>query len=166
MFSLNPLDTNQNQVTASGAEEDNTYEELPTSGLNVSNSTTVGDILSKSQLVLRRGLTLLIMVLILVAGIFASNFLTRLLKWVISWNRAGCQDAWRLRAAGPHFLQWITLVVSGLLLIARRTNPPIWLEIRQTWQTGWNSWQAGKAPKFTFPLTSTVVKTKPAMMDY
>ncbi|XP_040043366.2 multidrug and toxin extrusion protein 1 [Gasterosteus aculeatus] len=73
-------DTNQNQVTASGAEEDNTYEELPTSGLNVSNSTTVGDILSKSQLVLRRGLTLLIMVLILVAGIFASNFLTRLLK--------------------------------------------------------------------------------------
>lgn len=80
MFSLNPLDTNQNQVTASGAEEDNTYEELPTSGLNVSNSTTVGDILSKSQLVLRRGLTLLIMVLILVAGIFASNFLTRLLK--------------------------------------------------------------------------------------
>uniref|UniRef100_G3Q3J8 Multidrug and toxin extrusion protein n=1 Tax=Gasterosteus aculeatus aculeatus TaxID=481459 RepID=G3Q3J8_GASAC len=70
----------RNQVTASGAEEDNTYEELPTSGLNVSNSTTVGDILSKSQLVLRRGLTLLIMVLILVAGIFASNFLTRLLK--------------------------------------------------------------------------------------
>ncbi|XP_037328646.2 multidrug and toxin extrusion protein 1-like [Pungitius pungitius] len=73
-------DTYQNQATPSSAEEDNTNEELPSPGQNVPNTTTVGDILSKTQLVLRRGLTLLIMVLILLAGIFASNLLTRLLK--------------------------------------------------------------------------------------
>ncbi|KAL6110613.1 slc47a2 [Pungitius sinensis] len=73
-------DTYQNQATPSSAEEDNTNEELPSPGQNVPNTTTVDDILSKTQLVLRRGLTLLIMVLILIAGIFANNLLTRLLK--------------------------------------------------------------------------------------
>ncbi|KAM8879768.1 multidrug and toxin extrusion protein 1-like isoform 2-T2 [Spinachia spinachia] len=73
-------DTNQNQVTPSSAEEENTHEELPSPGQDASTTTTVGVILSKTQLVLRRGLTLLVMVLILVAGIFASSLLTRLLK--------------------------------------------------------------------------------------
>uniref|UniRef100_A0A3Q1FUI0 Multidrug and toxin extrusion protein n=1 Tax=Acanthochromis polyacanthus TaxID=80966 RepID=A0A3Q1FUI0_9TELE len=43
-------------------------------------STTVGDVLSATQLVVRRGLTLLIMISILVAGIITSDLLVRLLK--------------------------------------------------------------------------------------
>ncbi|KAM3623823.1 uncharacterized protein V6R79_015973 [Siganus canaliculatus] len=73
-------DSNQKQleisVTASScerAEEDNSEQ----SGAI---TTIVGDVLSDTQLVLRRGLTLLIMVLILVAGIFASDYLVRLQK--------------------------------------------------------------------------------------
>ncbi|CAI5679138.1 unnamed protein product [Oreochromis niloticus] len=44
------------------------------------NTTTVGDVLSVSQLLLRRGLTILIMILILAAGIITSTVLTLLLK--------------------------------------------------------------------------------------
>uniref|UniRef100_A0A668SJ55 Multidrug and toxin extrusion protein n=1 Tax=Oreochromis aureus TaxID=47969 RepID=A0A668SJ55_OREAU len=44
------------------------------------NTTTVGDVLSVSQLVLRRGLMILIMILILAAGIITSTVLTPLLK--------------------------------------------------------------------------------------
>uniref|UniRef100_A0A668SJ31 Multidrug and toxin extrusion protein n=1 Tax=Oreochromis aureus TaxID=47969 RepID=A0A668SJ31_OREAU len=44
------------------------------------NTTTVGDVLSVSQLVLRRGLTILIMILILAAGIITNTLLTQLLK--------------------------------------------------------------------------------------
>ncbi|XP_053185211.1 multidrug and toxin extrusion protein 1-like isoform X2 [Scomber japonicus] len=43
-------------------------------------TTTVGDVLSVPQLVLRRGLALLVMVVILVAGIISSDLLVRLLK--------------------------------------------------------------------------------------
>lgn len=43
-------------------------------------TTTVGDLLSVPQLVLRRGSTLLVMLAILAVGIVLSHFLTRLLK--------------------------------------------------------------------------------------
>uniref|UniRef100_A0A3Q1BVB2 Multidrug and toxin extrusion protein n=1 Tax=Amphiprion ocellaris TaxID=80972 RepID=A0A3Q1BVB2_AMPOC len=43
-------------------------------------STTVGDVLSATQLVVRRGLTLLIMISILVGGIITSELLVRLFK--------------------------------------------------------------------------------------
>ncbi|XP_071360922.1 multidrug and toxin extrusion protein 1-like isoform X2 [Trachinotus anak] len=76
---------NQAQVTTTassceGTEEDPTYQEVHGPGQSTSTSTTVGDVLSVTQLVLRRGLTLLVMVVILVAGIFASDLLIRLLK--------------------------------------------------------------------------------------
>ncbi|AWP06313.1 Multidrug and toxin extrusion protein isoform 3 [Scophthalmus maximus] len=57
------------------ADED---EESPCQ--NKSTTTIVGDVLSVTQLVLRRGLALLLMVVILVAGILANVFLTRLLN--------------------------------------------------------------------------------------
>ncbi|CAI5679142.1 unnamed protein product [Oreochromis niloticus] len=44
------------------------------------NTTTVGDVLSVSQLLLRRGLAILIMILILAAGIITNTVLTPLLK--------------------------------------------------------------------------------------
>uniref|UniRef100_A0A3B4F2X7 Multidrug and toxin extrusion protein n=1 Tax=Pundamilia nyererei TaxID=303518 RepID=A0A3B4F2X7_9CICH len=44
------------------------------------NTTTVGDVLSVSQLVLRRGLAILIMILILAAGVITNTVLTPLLK--------------------------------------------------------------------------------------
>uniref|UniRef100_A0A3B3VQM2 Multidrug and toxin extrusion protein n=1 Tax=Poecilia latipinna TaxID=48699 RepID=A0A3B3VQM2_9TELE len=43
-------------------------------------TTTVGDVLSGTQLVLRRGLAVLVMFIILAAGIVASHFLTKMLK--------------------------------------------------------------------------------------
>lgn len=46
----------------------------------VSTTTTVGNILSGTQLVLRRGSTVLVMLLILATGILLSHFLTELLK--------------------------------------------------------------------------------------
>uniref|UniRef100_A0AAX7UZ03 Multidrug and toxin extrusion protein n=1 Tax=Astatotilapia calliptera TaxID=8154 RepID=A0AAX7UZ03_ASTCA len=44
------------------------------------NTTTVGDVLSVSQLVVRRGLAILIMILILAAGVITNTVLTPLLK--------------------------------------------------------------------------------------
>ncbi|XP_053186275.1 multidrug and toxin extrusion protein 1-like isoform X1 [Scomber japonicus] len=80
------IDSNHNQpqvsATASScesAEEDHTYEDVH-SAQQSKTATTVGDVLSVTQLVLRRGLTLLVMVVILVAGIVINPFLTRLLK--------------------------------------------------------------------------------------
>lgn len=43
-------------------------------------TTTVGDLLSVTQLALRRGSTLLVMLAILAVGILVSHFLTHLLK--------------------------------------------------------------------------------------
>ncbi|XP_029295928.1 multidrug and toxin extrusion protein 1-like [Cottoperca gobio] len=87
MVGMENTDSNQIQSQVSNAasssesaEEDHTYQEVHISGHNKSTATTVGNVLSIKQLVLRRGLTLLIMVVIVVVGIFASNFLTRLLK--------------------------------------------------------------------------------------
>lgn len=61
--------------------EENVYEEEPVPDQNKSTTTTVGDVLSVRQLVFRRGLTLLFMLLILAVGIIASRFLTTLLQW-------------------------------------------------------------------------------------
>lgn len=47
---------------------------------NITTTTTVGDLLSGTQLVLRRGGTLLVMLAILAFGILLSHFLTQLLK--------------------------------------------------------------------------------------
>ncbi|XP_069023599.1 multidrug and toxin extrusion protein 1-like [Embiotoca jacksoni] len=87
MVGMENTDTNHNQpqlsAAASGGESvegDHTYQEMPISGQNKPSTTTVGNVLSVTQLVLRRGLALLIMVVILVVGIIASIFLTGLLK--------------------------------------------------------------------------------------
>ncbi|XP_068590806.1 multidrug and toxin extrusion protein 1-like isoform X2 [Cebidichthys violaceus] len=77
MVVMENTDSTQNQATAEGG---NTYEEVHIPGQHVSATTTVGNILSIPQLLLRRGLTLLLMVIILVAGIFLSSLLTTLLK--------------------------------------------------------------------------------------
>ncbi|XP_049900233.1 multidrug and toxin extrusion protein 1-like [Epinephelus moara] len=77
MVGIENAGANQSQpqisVTASSCEH---AEE----GQNKTSTTTVGNVLSITQLVLRRGFALLFMVVILVAGIFISNILTRLLK--------------------------------------------------------------------------------------
>lgn len=59
---------------------DHTYMEMGKPEQIKPTTTTVGEVLSVPQLVVRRGLTLLLMVVILAAGVVASNFLTRLLK--------------------------------------------------------------------------------------
>ncbi|XP_036969968.1 multidrug and toxin extrusion protein 1-like [Acanthopagrus latus] len=87
MVRMENIDSNQNQAqfstSASSCEsavEDHTYQEVQIPDQNKSTATTVGDVLSVTQLVLRRGLALLIMVIILVVGIFASDFLIKLMK--------------------------------------------------------------------------------------
>uniref|UniRef100_A0A3Q0RRQ5 Multidrug and toxin extrusion protein n=1 Tax=Amphilophus citrinellus TaxID=61819 RepID=A0A3Q0RRQ5_AMPCI len=60
--------------------EGNRDPSVPGPGDRVFTTTTVGDVLSVPQLVARRGLALLIMIVILVAGIITSHFLTKLLK--------------------------------------------------------------------------------------
>ncbi|XP_035856231.1 multidrug and toxin extrusion protein 1-like isoform X1 [Sander lucioperca] len=87
MVEMKIKDSNQNQypvnTTASSgeiAEVDHTYQEAHIADQTKSTTTTVGNVLSITQLVLRRGLILLLMVIILIAGIIADIFLTRLLK--------------------------------------------------------------------------------------
>uniref|UniRef100_A0A665UDT1 Multidrug and toxin extrusion protein n=1 Tax=Echeneis naucrates TaxID=173247 RepID=A0A665UDT1_ECHNA len=63
-----------------GTDEDQAHKEVEGPGQNKCGSTTVGVTLSPTQLVLRHGLTLFIMVSILIAGIFISNVLIGLLK--------------------------------------------------------------------------------------
>ncbi|XP_037546016.1 multidrug and toxin extrusion protein 1-like [Nematolebias whitei] len=60
--------------------EDQMDQNMQVPDQNKSTSTTVGDVLSVRQLVVRRGLAVLLMLLILTVGIVASHFLTRLLK--------------------------------------------------------------------------------------
>uniref|UniRef100_A0A3Q3EHS3 Multidrug and toxin extrusion protein n=1 Tax=Labrus bergylta TaxID=56723 RepID=A0A3Q3EHS3_9LABR len=62
------------------AEVDNKDAEVHNPEQKKSITTTVGDVLSITQLVLRRGLVLLLMVVILIVGVFASEFLIKLLK--------------------------------------------------------------------------------------
>ncbi|KAM4595385.1 multidrug and toxin extrusion protein 1-like [Fundulus diaphanus] len=74
---------NQSQVGVAEShhdEEAHTYQEIHPPEPSKSTTTTVGDVLSVRQLVLRRGLVLLVMFFILAAGIVASHFLTRMLK--------------------------------------------------------------------------------------
>ncbi|XP_033983981.1 multidrug and toxin extrusion protein 1-like [Trematomus bernacchii] len=80
-------DSDQNQYEVCTAtfhcessEEGGTRQDPSVPGQNKSTTTTVGNILSVQQLVLRRGLTLLLMIVILVIGVFASELFTRLLK--------------------------------------------------------------------------------------
>uniref|UniRef100_A0A3Q3WIK2 Multidrug and toxin extrusion protein n=1 Tax=Mola mola TaxID=94237 RepID=A0A3Q3WIK2_MOLML len=79
-------DANQNRTqvstTAPSCEgaEDHSSQEIDVPEQSKSTTTTVGEVLSVTQLVLRRGFTLLVMVTILIAGILASSFLTKLLK--------------------------------------------------------------------------------------
>uniref|UniRef100_A0A667XCG0 Multidrug and toxin extrusion protein n=1 Tax=Myripristis murdjan TaxID=586833 RepID=A0A667XCG0_9TELE len=68
-----------------GSEDSNVNMEVLGSGQAA--STTVGVILSVRQLVLRRGLSVVIMVLILVAGIFISDLLS---KYVIERGKHAC----------------------------------------------------------------------------
>ncbi|XP_005803125.1 multidrug and toxin extrusion protein 1-like [Xiphophorus maculatus] len=72
---------NQSQVgvAASRDEEDHVYQETHPSEQSKP-TTTVGDVLSGTQLVLWRGLAVLVMFIILAAGIVASHFLTKMLK--------------------------------------------------------------------------------------
>ncbi|KAK5866530.1 hypothetical protein PBY51_020716 [Eleginops maclovinus] len=62
------------------SEEDGTREDLSVPSQNKSTTTTVGNVMSVQQLVLRRGLTLLLMIVILVVGVLLSEVLTKLLK--------------------------------------------------------------------------------------
>ncbi|XP_051241996.1 multidrug and toxin extrusion protein 1-like isoform X2 [Dicentrarchus labrax] len=91
MVELEHTDSNrsrsQGQVSTTlsssvNAEEDDADLRVHDSGHSPlqSTTTTVGDVLSVKQLLLRRGLTLLIMICILVAGTVTSNLLVKLLK--------------------------------------------------------------------------------------
>ncbi|KAM4751182.1 multidrug and toxin extrusion protein 1-like [Anableps anableps] len=74
---------NQSQVGVAAScrdEEDHVYQEAHPAEQSKSTTTTVGDVLSGTQLVLRRGLAVLVMFFILAAGIVASHFLTNMLK--------------------------------------------------------------------------------------
>ncbi|XP_062243349.1 multidrug and toxin extrusion protein 1-like [Platichthys flesus] len=81
-------DPNPNQVqvvstiesSCESTEEGNPYEEVHDPNQSRYTTTTVGNVLSVTQLVLRRGLALIVMVVILIVGIIASYFLNKLLK--------------------------------------------------------------------------------------
>lgn len=76
------LDSNHNAASSScesANDDDHAYVDVH--GAEQSkNATTVGDVLSVTQLLLRRGLALLLMVIILIAGVLINPFLTLLLK--------------------------------------------------------------------------------------
>uniref|UniRef100_A0A3B5M7R1 Multidrug and toxin extrusion protein n=1 Tax=Xiphophorus couchianus TaxID=32473 RepID=A0A3B5M7R1_9TELE len=67
------------QLISSRDEEDHVYQETHPSEQSKP-TTAVGDVLSGTQLVLWRGLAVLVMFIILAAGIVASHFLTKMLK--------------------------------------------------------------------------------------
>ncbi|XP_077379837.1 multidrug and toxin extrusion protein 1-like [Festucalex cinctus] len=71
-------DSNTSQAAVSRCESATEDRQFPAQ--HESAATTVGEVLTVTQLLLRRGLILLVLVLILVAGIFASHFLVKLLK--------------------------------------------------------------------------------------
>uniref|UniRef100_A0A8C7X262 Multidrug and toxin extrusion protein n=1 Tax=Oryzias sinensis TaxID=183150 RepID=A0A8C7X262_9TELE len=60
--------------------EDHTYEKVNIPEESKAANTTLGDVLSVKQLLLRRGLVLLLMLVLLAAGIVASRLLTSLLQ--------------------------------------------------------------------------------------
>ncbi|XP_022595806.1 multidrug and toxin extrusion protein 1-like isoform X1 [Seriola dumerili] len=68
-------------LSSSVSEEGDTDLEVLVPGhAEFTTTTTVGDVLSARQLVLRRGLTLLIMIVILITGIVSSTLLVKLFK--------------------------------------------------------------------------------------
>lgn len=86
---LKPPDLNQSPTSVSttlsdsvSAEEDNADLDLCDSDHSplLSIASREGDVLSVNQLVVRRGVTLLIMIFILIAGIATSNVLVKLFK--------------------------------------------------------------------------------------
>uniref|UniRef100_A0A4W6DE80 Solute carrier family 47 member 2 n=1 Tax=Lates calcarifer TaxID=8187 RepID=A0A4W6DE80_LATCA len=78
---LNPALARVTAPSSVRAEEGDTNLEMLVPGRSeITTTTTVGDVLSVKQLVLRRGLTLFIMIIILVSGIVTSNLLPHLLK--------------------------------------------------------------------------------------
>ncbi|XP_041789468.1 multidrug and toxin extrusion protein 1-like [Chelmon rostratus] len=89
MVELEHTDTNQCQAQVTTTPSSSVSAEEHDADLQVHHSghspllpttTTVGHVLSVKQLVLRRGLSLLIMIFILVAGIVTSNLLLKLFK--------------------------------------------------------------------------------------
>uniref|UniRef100_A0A8C7X281 Multidrug and toxin extrusion protein n=1 Tax=Oryzias sinensis TaxID=183150 RepID=A0A8C7X281_9TELE len=71
----------QVNVTAPSCDgEDHTYEKVNIPEESKAANTTLGDVLSVKQLLLRRGLVLLLMLVLLAAGIVASRLLTSLLQ--------------------------------------------------------------------------------------
>ncbi|XP_015243669.1 PREDICTED: multidrug and toxin extrusion protein 1 [Cyprinodon variegatus] len=74
---------NQSQVGVSLShrdEEENAYQEVHPPEQSKATTTTVGDLLSVKQLVLRRGLAVLIMFIVLAVGILVSRFFTNMFK--------------------------------------------------------------------------------------
>ncbi|CAJ1053285.1 multidrug and toxin extrusion protein 1-like [Xyrichtys novacula] len=67
-------------ICETNEEDNNRHSEVQSPDQNTASATTVGDVLSITQLVLRRGFALLCMVTILVVGVLASEFLVKLLK--------------------------------------------------------------------------------------
>ncbi|XP_071360685.1 multidrug and toxin extrusion protein 1-like isoform X2 [Trachinotus anak] len=87
MVGMEHTDSDQNPALASttlsssvGEQGDTDLEVLVPGHSEFTTTTTVGDVLSVTQLVLRRGLTLLIMILILITGIVTSTLLVKLFK--------------------------------------------------------------------------------------
>ncbi|XP_019744963.1 multidrug and toxin extrusion protein 1-like [Hippocampus comes] len=74
------FNTNQAPVTTPASRCDGAAEEQPIPEQHETATTVVGNVLTLTQLLLRRGLVLLVFFLIFVAGIFASHFLVKLLK--------------------------------------------------------------------------------------
>lgn len=72
----------QDSISRCSSVEDDDAELEGESGLSplLSDTKTAGDVLSVKQLVLRRGLTLLVMIFILIAGIVTSDSLIKHLK--------------------------------------------------------------------------------------
>lgn len=84
---LEHSDSHQSQAQVSGAESaclsaegGNADPTVASSGSRAFTTTTVGDVLSVPQLAVWRGLALIIMIIILLAGIIISHFLMKLLK--------------------------------------------------------------------------------------
>ncbi|XP_030001316.1 multidrug and toxin extrusion protein 1-like [Sphaeramia orbicularis] len=76
MVRIENIDCSRNQAQVSTVLS----ESAEVQDQHKSTTTTVGDVLTVTQLVLRRGLTLLLMIVIFIIGIIANEFLVKLLK--------------------------------------------------------------------------------------
>ncbi|XP_077575925.1 multidrug and toxin extrusion protein 1-like [Stigmatopora nigra] len=75
-------DSNSTQVTVSSTipKNESTMEDQKVPSQDENAATIVGDVLTVTQLIVRRGLILLLFIVILIAGIFASHFFVKMLK--------------------------------------------------------------------------------------